>query len=189
MALKQTTNIVCLTQINNGINIKLTFNFREQRWECLLYKSLIESLSIQYEKCRQIDQDNTPIEASKTNNDDEEEEDDEAKIDKMNQNNRSEKDEEEPEENKNSNQNNLDLGGPDQNVNPGRQSNIGLDDREQVVENTDNQNEDEKEHSNVKQLNLDSYDRVEVDEDSNEEFGKNRKEAPDDNDNTVNEQE
>jgi hypothetical protein len=168
-ALTQTSNVVCHTKLSNGIQIKLTFDLREQRWECFLYKSLVETLDIEYDKCKQIDKDSTPIEPpkqSETNNEliTDEEEDDEANIDALNQdiqekdqNNQAESNEEEAEVPKNNNQNNLGLGGVEQNANreklmnedkdqedvnqnsQGRQSNAGLDNQAQAAENADNQ--------------------------------------------------
>jgi hypothetical protein len=86
--LSDISKIVCKTQFYNGINIKLTFQLQEQAWECLLYKSLVQILSVQYEKCVQIDKENLPedipqrLESKKKNSD---VGDDEAKIDKLRQ--------------------------------------------------------------------------------------------------------
>ena len=49
------TNIVCKTRIKDGINIKLSFDRGQQRWECSFYKSFVQTLPIQYEKCTQIE--------------------------------------------------------------------------------------------------------------------------------------
>jgi hypothetical protein len=121
-ASKQTKNIVCHTKVNNGINIKLTFDFQEQRWECSLYKSFVDSLAIQFEKCTETEKNSKPIEEPQTNNEeevDDEEEDDEAKIDEINQEIKNKdqddddqlKDSEEDvdDENDNKNQNDADL--------------------------------------------------------------------------------
>jgi hypothetical protein len=77
-------NIVCKTKISNGIHIKLYFDLEKQKWECLFYKSFVETLSVQYEKCSQIEKENSP-EKPQVNNIKEDDDDDEAKIDEINQ--------------------------------------------------------------------------------------------------------
>ncbi|CAF1180537.1 unnamed protein product [Rotaria sordida] len=106
------SNIICKTRFLNGINIKLYFELEQQKWKCLLYKPLVETLGIQYERCMQpqdddsleegqskqsnqiiqeepqVNNDNKVEEEPQVNNDnrvEEEEEDDEAKIDALNE--------------------------------------------------------------------------------------------------------
>jgi hypothetical protein len=83
VTISDVSKIVCKTQFYNGLNIKLTFQLHEQRWECSLYKSLIQILSVQYEKCVKIDKENLPEEIPKNENSNAN--NDEAKIDKLRQ--------------------------------------------------------------------------------------------------------
>jgi hypothetical protein len=69
----------------NGLNIQLNFVLRKQKWQCSLYKSFIQTLDTQVERCTKVDDEQLP------DDDDEKEEpaaldqDSEAKIDAVNQ--------------------------------------------------------------------------------------------------------
>ncbi|CAF1160757.1 unnamed protein product [Rotaria magnacalcarata] len=91
-------HIVCKTRIFNGIRIKLYFKIEKQVWKCLLYKPLVQTLSIFCENCTQITDENSLEELQLQRNDEidqekpqanderkEEEIDDEAKIDEIHQ--------------------------------------------------------------------------------------------------------
>lgn len=76
-------NLVCKTKLLNGLHIKLYFDLGQQRWECSFYKPPIEALDMQYDKCNQIENQNSPEQIQQQPsplNDD-----DEAKIDKLSQ--------------------------------------------------------------------------------------------------------
>ena len=80
------SNIVCKTQIVNGLNIRLNFDFGEDTWQCSYYKSFIQTLETQLEQCKRVVKDDESSTAGQpfvpeTND----EEDDEAKIDALNQ--------------------------------------------------------------------------------------------------------
>lgn len=53
--LAEASNIVCETQIDNGILIKITFDFQEHTWQCSLYKSVIQIVNIRFEKCKMLE--------------------------------------------------------------------------------------------------------------------------------------
>lgn len=67
-AISEVKNIICKTELNNGYHIKLMFDHQEKKWECILYKSIVETIRLKYEQCIEIPANN--------------EEDD--KIDKLN---------------------------------------------------------------------------------------------------------
>lgn len=50
----QASDLVCKTQIVNGLNIKCEFHFRGQKWQCSYYKSFIQTLETQLEQCKQV---------------------------------------------------------------------------------------------------------------------------------------
>src|SRR5438132_1618476 len=50
----QVSDLVCKTQIVNGLNIKCNFILRGQNWQCSYYKSFVQTLSTQLEECQQI---------------------------------------------------------------------------------------------------------------------------------------
>ena len=78
---EKVSNIVCQTQVLNGMRIKLSFELDDHQWECLLYKSFVKVLEIRLEKCVSgKDAANEPVEEPKENND-ELDLDDEAYID------------------------------------------------------------------------------------------------------------
>ena len=52
--LSQASDVVCKTQIVNGMNIRLTFVLDKQRWRCTYYKSFIATLDTQLEECKQL---------------------------------------------------------------------------------------------------------------------------------------
>ena len=80
-------NLVGKTQFINGLNINLFFHLEQQRWKCSFYKSTIETLGIQYEKCNQVDNQDSPeqIQQKLSAPDNAEEKDDEAEIDELRQ--------------------------------------------------------------------------------------------------------
>ncbi|UJR10598.1 hypothetical protein I4U23_014795 [Adineta vaga] len=86
-------DIVCATHIEDGLHIKLSFTLERQRWECALYKLNVETLSIQTDKCEQVEDDNQQKNQPSSDND--QEVDDEAEIDKMNQQNQNTNDDNE----------------------------------------------------------------------------------------------
>lgn len=92
------TRVVCKTQIYNGIHIKLYFELDQRFWKCMLYKSLVQTLSMDYDQCEQVVDENSSEEIQGTKNDETikneiqmnnqakpEEFDDEAEIDAMRQ--------------------------------------------------------------------------------------------------------
>jgi hypothetical protein len=48
------SNIICQTQIVNGLNIRLTFAVGERNWRCTFYKSFNEKLTMQLEACKRV---------------------------------------------------------------------------------------------------------------------------------------
>jgi len=85
----QASELVCKTQIVNGLNIKCEFNFRGQKWQCSYYKSFIQTLETQLEQCKELlveeQNDEGDLEAQNEGDKDEEQvpadEDEEAKDD------------------------------------------------------------------------------------------------------------
>ena len=81
------SNIVCKTQIVNGLNIRLSFDFGDDTWQCSYYKSFNPALETQLEQCKRVvkeDESSTAGQPFVPERDDEED-DDEAKIDALNQ--------------------------------------------------------------------------------------------------------
>lgn len=59
--LADASNIVCETQLDNGLLIKITFDFQEQTWQCFLYKSVIQILNIRFEKCKLLEKEELAV--------------------------------------------------------------------------------------------------------------------------------
>ncbi|CAF0822512.1 unnamed protein product [Rotaria sordida] len=47
------SDLVCKTQIVNGLNIECNFVLNGEKWQCLYYKSFTETFDTQLEKCEQ----------------------------------------------------------------------------------------------------------------------------------------
>lgn len=96
------SDLVCHTQIVDGMNIKCKFTVQNQKWQCSFYQAFIEDSALEIDDCLEVD--NTPT--SKDNDDNEKdaeepaaqqkqvlneeqggggEEDDELKVDELNQ--------------------------------------------------------------------------------------------------------
>ena len=52
--LSKASNVIFRTRFFNGIHIKLCFTLEQQRWKCFLYKSVVKTLSVQYENCTRL---------------------------------------------------------------------------------------------------------------------------------------
>ena len=72
-------NVVLTSHINNGYNLKITFDLGGKHWECKLYKSLVQVLSAKLEECVQASPEN---EQEQSNNDID---NSEKQIDELNQ--------------------------------------------------------------------------------------------------------
>ena len=83
-------NVVCKTQILNGIHIELTFDVHGQTWKCSLYKSLVTVLSVQYETCDKVLKEDSPNQKPQSNDEvtNSEDADEEARIDALNMRNK-----------------------------------------------------------------------------------------------------
>ena len=57
--MSRASDILCQTQMLNGQNIRLTFGFDEKRYRCTFFKSLIQTLELQLEKCSTIQPETT----------------------------------------------------------------------------------------------------------------------------------
>jgi hypothetical protein len=82
---EKVSNIVCQTQVLNGLKIKLDFKLKDQQWQCSLYKSFVNAVDIQWERClsnNEEDEDTVdePVEEPKKGSE-ELDADDEAYID------------------------------------------------------------------------------------------------------------
>jgi len=50
------SDLICKTQVVNGLNIKCTFIINGQKWRCSYYKSFIQTLEVQLEQCKRVEQ-------------------------------------------------------------------------------------------------------------------------------------
>lgn len=75
----EASNVVCRTQVVNGLNIKCTFNFRGKKQQCSFYKSFIQNLETQLEQCKEIN-DEPVIQERDVENTDEKEDDERALL-------------------------------------------------------------------------------------------------------------
>ena len=84
----EASNLVCRTQVVNGLNIKCTFTFRAKKQRCSFYKSFIQTLETQLEQCKDIT-DEPVVEERDTenNNDNEDEEQQSAPVSESNKEN------------------------------------------------------------------------------------------------------
>ena len=76
----QASDLVCHTQIVNGLNIKCDFTFRGQPWRCSYYKSFVQTLGTSLDQCEQVKNTDQQVREAST-----EEKDDEAAIDALNE--------------------------------------------------------------------------------------------------------
>jgi hypothetical protein len=80
------SNIVCKTQVVNGLNIRLNFDFGEDMWQCSYYKSFNRTFETQLEQCKRVVKDDEiPTTGLPFVPETDDEDDDEAKIDALHQ--------------------------------------------------------------------------------------------------------
>ena len=76
----EASNLVCRTQVVNGLNIKCTFTFRAKKQRCSFYKSFIQTLETQLEQCKDITDEPVVEERDTENNNDNEDEEQQPLI-------------------------------------------------------------------------------------------------------------
>ena len=160
----EASNVVCKTQIVNGLNIKLQFDFRQETWKCSFYKSFIRTLHAQLEDCERINKKQLPEENIVKSNPEqrmlqnEPDDDDEAKIDALNQPAREENvhrnDQNIGENNQQKLEGNVDQDAINNDVDnpeiPNRDTNIDDDDEGKINQNNQQVQEEDMDHDQVK---------------------------------------
>ena len=80
--LADASNILCETKIDNGLHIRITFDYQDRAWQCFLYKSVIQILTIRFDKCKVLENEELIARAQRQQTQVEKE--NEVKIDELN---------------------------------------------------------------------------------------------------------
>ena len=68
----EASDLECKNQIVNGMNIKCSFAFRGQKWQCSFYKSFVQTLETQVDGCKKADDEQVQEDLQTSNEDDRE---------------------------------------------------------------------------------------------------------------------